>query len=54
MLKNNVFSFDGRIFTQKCGIAMGMKLALALATIVVTDFEEKFLKETPEKPLLWR
>lgn len=54
VLKNNVFTFDGRTFTQKCGIAMGTKLAPALATIVVADFEEKFLRESPEKPLLLR
>ena len=54
VLKNNVFKFDGRTFTQKCGIAMGTKLAPALATIVVADLEDKFLRETPEKPLLLR
>lgn len=43
VLKNNVFCFDRRAFTQKCGIAIGTKLAPALATIVVADFEKKFI-----------
>ena len=33
---------------------MGTKLAQALATVVVEDFKEKFLRETPKKPLLWQ
>ena len=47
VLSNNVFQFDGRFFSQRCGIAMGTKLAPALATIVVADFEEKYLAESP-------
>ena len=42
VLKNNVFVFDNLIiFTQLCGIAMGTKLAPALATI--GDLEQSFL-----------
>ena len=40
VLSNNVFNFDGRLFSQTCGIAMGTKLAPALATIVIADLEE--------------
>ena len=33
VLNNNVFHFDEQVFTQLCGIAMGTKLAPAVATI---------------------
>ena len=35
VLKNNAFKFNDLIFTQVCGIAMGTKLASALATIYI-------------------
>ena len=53
VLKNNVFQFDGHVFTQICGIAMGTKLAPALATIYVSDLEEAFIGERDRKPDLW-
>ena len=54
VLKNNVFQFDNLIFTQLCGIAMGTKLAPALATIYLGQLEEKFLNQQTLKPLLWK
>lgn len=53
VLTNNVFQFDGLFFKQTCGLAMGTKLAPALATIVVGDLEEAFLVECEKQPLLW-
>ena len=44
VLKNNVFQFNDHVFTQPCGIAMGTKLAPALATIYIGDLEEVFIK----------
>ena len=35
VLKNNIFEFDNLTFTQTCGLAMGTKLAPALATIYI-------------------
>ena len=37
VLKTNVFKFNDLIFTQVCGIAMGTKLAPALATIYIGE-----------------
>ena len=54
VLTNNVFEIDGHFFTQKFGIAMGTKLAPALATVVVADFERKSLRKTSKKALLWQ
>ena len=53
VLKNNVFKFNDHIFTQVCGIAMGTKLAPALATIYMGEIEEEFLSQYPNKPSLW-
>ena len=53
VLKNNVFQFDEYVFTQLCGIAMGAKLAPALATIYVGDTEEEFIGRNSKKPDLW-
>ena len=53
VLYNNTFRFDGKYFRQICGIAMGTKLAPALATIVVADLEEQYLRTSPCKPLVW-
>ena len=53
VLSNNVFTFDGRYFRQTCGLAMGTSLARALATIVVADLEEAYLRRAHFKPLSW-
>lgn len=49
----NVFTFGSLFFIQTCGLAMGTKLAPALATIVIADLEEEFLSPQPKQPVLW-
>ena len=53
VLKNNVFQFDNLIFTQLCGVAMGTRLAPALATIYIGDLEEDYIQTRQKKPFLW-
>lgn len=53
VLKNNVFTFDDLTFTQLCGVAMGTRLAPALATIYIGDIEEAYIQTRDKKPLLW-
>ena len=53
VLKNNIFEFDNLIFTQICGLAMGTKLALGLATIYIGHLEENFLMGRKLRPELW-
>ena len=53
VLDNNVFQFNDEIFSQLYGIAMGTKLAPALATIYIGDLEENFIQSREDKPLLW-
>ena len=52
VLKNNIFQFDSLTFTQLCGLAMGTKLAPALATIYIGDLEEIFQINQVNKPSL--
>ena len=54
VLFNNIFTFDGEIFRQTCGLAMGTKLAPALATLVLAEMEEEFLAHQNTKPLVWK
>ena len=53
VLKSNIFKFDTLTFTQTCGLAMGTKLAPALATIYIGHLEEAFLSNRTIKPELW-
>ena len=50
VLKNNVFTFNGDCYHQQYGIAMGTKLAPALATIFMALLEERYLANTPLSP----
>ena len=53
VLENNVFQFNDEMFSQLCGIAMGTKLAPALATIYIGDLEEEFIQSREDKPMIW-
>ena len=53
VLKNNIFEFDNLVLTQTCGLAMGTKLAPALATIFIGQLEETFLSSRALKPEIW-
>ena len=54
ILFNNIFKFNGEMFRQICGLAMGTKLAPALATLVLAEMEEEFLTHQSVKPLIWK
>ena len=53
VLKSNIFEFDNLVFTQTCSLAMGTKLAPALATIFIGQLEEAFLSSRGLKPEIW-
>ena len=42
-----------RYFHRCEGIAMGAKLAPALATIYIGNLEEKFINSREDKPVIW-
>lgn len=54
VLKNNIFSFNGQIYKQKVGIAMGTPLAPTLANIFMEQLEEDFLQTCILKPTLYK
>ena len=53
VLQNNVLTFNGEIFSPKHSVAMGTKLAPALATLFLSHIETDFTSSTPHKPDLW-
>ena len=53
VLNNNVFKFDDPVFTQLHGVAMGAKLAHALATMYIDDLEELFNEIRTLKQEMW-
>ena len=53
VLENNVFEFDGKVYKQKLGTAIGTKFAPAYANLFMADFETKLLDGSVDKPLVW-
>ena len=53
ILKNNVFCFDGIMYRQNHGTAMGTAMAPNFSNIFMAQLEEGFLEDEPIKPLMW-
>jgi hypothetical protein len=53
VLKNNYFEFDGDIYCQNSGTAMGTKFAPPYACIFMDMVETEFLKQQSVKPSIW-
>jgi hypothetical protein len=51
VLKYNIFEFDGSLYLQKTGTAMGTKAAPSFATLFMGHFEQGFLETQELKPL---
>ncbi len=49
VLENNVFEFDGEVYRQKLGTAIGT----AYANLFISDFERKLLEGSTDKPMVW-
>lgn len=54
VLKNNIFLFTNQYCVQLYRIAMGTKLAPALATLFLSVIEENYIKDSVYKPILWK
>ena len=52
-MENNVFEFDGRVYRQKLGTAIGTKFAPAFANLFMADLEKKLLDGCVDKLLVW-
>ena len=49
-----MFSFDGQIYEQIQGTAMGTKMAPSYANLFMDRFERAFLAQKPIQPLIWK
>ena len=54
VLKENVFSFNDKVFKQIQGTAMGTKMAPSYANIFMHEIEQGFLQTQTIKPLVWK
>ena len=50
----NVFSFDGQVYQQIQGTAMGTRMAPSYANLFMDRFERAFLAQEPILPLIWK
>ena len=54
VLRCNVFNFDGQIYKQIQGTAMGTKMAPSYANLFMDRFERAFLAQEPIQPPIWK
>ena len=54
VLTSNYFTFNGKIYLQKQGTAMGTRMAPNYAIIFMHSVEEEIMKNTKLKPRIWR
>ncbi|XP_068692864.1 uncharacterized protein [Montipora foliosa] len=54
ILKENSFHFNGKLFLQTHGIAMGTKMAVAFSVIFMGHVEKQLLLFSPHKPIIWK
>ena len=53
VLKHNYFEFNGTMYRQIQGTAMGTKMAPSFACLFMANLEESFLRDRPHSPLMW-
>ena len=53
VLENNYFEFNGKIFRQKLGTAIGTKFAPAHANIFMDYLEQEMIEKCEFKPWIW-
>lgn len=54
ILKHNIFEFDGKMYRQTRGTAMGTKAAPSYANLFMAQLEESFLATQDIKPVIWK
>ena len=53
VLTCNNLTFQGKHFTQQAGTAMGTKMTPSYANLYMGHLEDRLLRQTTEKPLVW-
>ncbi len=51
ILRDNIFTFNGRVYRQTCGVAMGTRCAPSLANLFMACVEEDFLRRRMDQEL---
>ena len=54
VLTSNYFTFNGKMYLQKQGTAMGTRMAPNYAIIFMNSVEQEILKNSKLKPMIWR
>ena len=54
ILKENSFQFNGDNYLQTHGTAMGTKMAVSFASILMAEMESKLIQQSETKPSVWR
>ena len=54
VLRSTYFQYDGLIYEQQEGAAMGSPVSAVIANLYMEDFEEQALTSTPCMPKIWR
>ena len=54
VFKNNIFSFNGTMYKQISGVAMGTPLAPTLAILFMSDLEEAFMDTQEFLPYFYK
>ena len=54
VLEHNIFEFNGRMYKQVRGTAMGTRMAPAYANLFLDSLERKLLTNQPLQPIVWR
>lgn len=54
ILQHNYFEFNGQMYTQIQGTAMGTKVAPSYANLFMDTLEKEFLTDLQTKPILWK
>ena len=53
VLENNVFEFNGKVYRQKLGTAIGTKFAPAYANLFMSSLEEEMMSSFEVRPWVW-
>jgi retron-type reverse transcriptase len=53
VLTSTYFCFNGQLFEQTDGVAMGSPLSPVIANFFMEDFEERALNQATHKPTCW-
>ena len=54
VLRSTYFQYNGSIYEQREGAAMGSPVSAVIANLYMETFEERAIESTPSKPKIWK